>query len=45
LRGLPLVAGDRRLFRVARRLGPADEPVRPEHGDIALLFMATEVEG
>jgi tetratricopeptide (TPR) repeat protein len=44
-RHLPLAAVEQRLFRVARRLGAAAEPKQPDHGDVALLFMAADVEG
>ena len=39
------LAADDRLFRVARRLGNPAEPAVPAFRDVALLFMAAEVEG
>ncbi|MBV8401450.1 MAG: hypothetical protein JOZ17_22400, partial [Acetobacteraceae bacterium] len=40
-----LAADEQRLFRVSRRLGNAAEPAAPAFRDVALLFMAAEVEG
>ncbi|WP_145616000.1 CHAT domain-containing protein, partial [Nitrospirillum bahiense] len=43
--GLFLAAAPHRLFQVARRLDKPEPPDAPEHGDLAVLFMAAEVEG
>ncbi|WP_372396411.1 CHAT domain-containing protein [Azospirillum sp. HJ39] len=40
-----LAANPHRLFLVARRLGRSEPTDAPEHGDLAVLFMAAEVEG
>ena len=40
-----LAADPHRLFLVARRLGKPEPLDPPEHGDLAVLFMAAEVEG
>ncbi|RJF78404.1 CHAT domain-containing protein [Azospirillum cavernae] len=40
-----LAADPHRLFLVARRLGQPEPFDAPEHGDLAVLFMAAEVEG
>jgi hypothetical protein len=44
-KGIFLAADNERLFRVARRLGRLQEPAVPAYRDLALLFMAAEVEG
>ncbi len=43
--GIFLAADNERLFRVARRLGGTSERGTPAYRDLALLFMAAEVEG
>lgn len=43
--GIFLAADNERMFRVARRLGRATAPAEPLYRDLALLFMAAEVEG
>jgi hypothetical protein len=43
--GVFLAASPERLYRVERRLGAAGAARVPAHGDLALLFMAAEVEG
>ncbi|MBP2233292.1 phosphopentomutase [Azospirillum agricola] len=43
--GQYLAADPHRLFLVARRLGKPEPFDPPEHGDLAVLFMAAEVEG
>ena len=43
--GQYLAASPHRLFLVARRLGKPEPLDPPEHGDLAVLFMAAEVEG
>jgi hypothetical protein len=40
-----LAADAERLYRVERRLGAAGTARSPKHRDLALLFMAAEVEG
>ncbi|WP_237703789.1 CHAT domain-containing protein [Rhodospirillum rubrum] len=45
LQGRFLAADPHQLFLVARRLGASETPDEPEHGDLAVLFMAAEVEG
>ena len=40
-----LAANPHRLFLVGRRLGKPEPADAPEHGDLAVLFMAAEVEG
>jgi hypothetical protein len=43
--GIFLAADDERLFRVTRQLGGTAAPAMPAHRDLALLFMAAEIEG
>jgi esterase/lipase superfamily enzyme len=43
--GLFLASDNERLFRVTRRLGGAGLPAAPAYRDLALLFMAAEVDG
>jgi hypothetical protein len=40
-----LAADEERLFRIARRLGGSGEPAALRYRDLALLFMAAEVDG
>jgi hypothetical protein len=44
-KGTFLAVDNERLFRVARRLGRPQDPAGPAYRDLALLFMAAEVEG
>ena len=44
-KGIFLAADNERPYRVARRLGRLEEPAVPAYRDLALLFMAAEVEG
>jgi hypothetical protein len=43
--GTFLAADEHRLFSVARRLGNPAPATAPDHGDMAVLFMAAEVKG
>jgi len=43
--GFFLAAHNERLFRVTRRLGRAAPPATPLYRDLALLFMAAEIDG
>lgn len=43
--GVFLATDPQRLYRVDRRLGAAATPRRPVHRDLALVFMAADVEG
>lgn len=43
--GIYLAADDRRLFRVARRLGRPGTPRPARHRNLALIFMAADVDG
>jgi hypothetical protein len=43
--GIFLASDNERLFRVTRRIGGTGTPATPAYRDLALLFMAAEVDG
>jgi hypothetical protein len=43
--GIFLASDNERLFRITRRIGGTGTPATPAYRDLALLFMAAEVDG